>query len=92
MFGLPPAVKGGYAVAARFASLILDSRTGDQDSAGQRGGRGEVVNVSSGDGSDPVGADRGPQPVAEREALTNRVHIDLKIADTRVWMCFALHA
>ena len=26
-----PAVKGGYAVAARFASLTLDGRTGDQD-------------------------------------------------------------
>ena len=26
-----PAVKGGYAVAARFASLTLDRRTGDQD-------------------------------------------------------------
>jgi hypothetical protein len=26
-----PAVKGGYAVAARFASLTLDRRTEDQD-------------------------------------------------------------
>jgi len=26
-----PAVQGGYAVAARFASLTLDSRTEDQD-------------------------------------------------------------
>jgi len=26
-----PAVKGGYAVAARFASLTLDRRPGDQD-------------------------------------------------------------
>jgi hypothetical protein len=51
-----------------------------------------VVDVSSGDGLDPVGADRGPQRVAEREALTNRVHIDLKIADIRVWVCFGIQA